>query len=161
MSRIETISAHKINLKRIGYVAPFDTSENYRLQVGDILFSNINSVEYIGNTAFVDKDYNLYHGMNLLRLIPFCDVVVPFYLYLLLNTNRMLNHFKTICNKAVSQASINQKELGKTIVRLPSLEKQKQICNIYRAMYSKLKTEEDVLSFYLEQKKYLLRQIFI
>ena len=84
MSRIETISAHNINLERIGYVAPFDASENYRLQVGDILFSNINSVEYIGNTAFIDKDYNLYHGMNLLRLIPFRNVVVPFYLYILL-----------------------------------------------------------------------------
>ena len=130
MSRIETISAHNINLERIGYVAPFDASENYRLQVGDILFSNINSVEYIGNTAFIDKDYNLYHGMNLLRLIPFRNVVVPFYLYILLNTNRMLKHFKTICNKAVSQASINQKELGKTIVMLPSLEKQKQVCNL-------------------------------
>ena len=103
VSRIETISAHNINLERIGYVAPFDASENYRLQVGDILFSNINSVEYIGNTAFIDKDYNLYHGMNLLRLIPFRNVVVPFYLYILLNTNRMLKHFKTICNKAVSQ----------------------------------------------------------
>ena len=102
VSRIETISAHNINLERIGYVAPFDASENYRLQVGDILFSNINSVEYIGNTAFIDKDYNLYHGMNLLRLIPFRNVVVPFYLYILLNTNRMLKHFKTICNKAVS-----------------------------------------------------------
>ena len=158
VSRIETISAHNINLERIGYVAPFDASENYRLQVGDILFSNINSVEYIGNTAFIDKDYNLYHGMNLLRLIPFRNVVVPFYLYILLNTNRMLKHFKTICNKAVSQASINQKELGKTIVMLPSLEKQKQVCNIYQAMYSKLKTEKDVLSFYQEQKRYLLRK---
>ena len=161
VSRIETISAHNINLERIGYVAPFDASENYRLQVGDILFSNINSVEYIGNTAFIDKDYNLYHGMNLLRLIPFRNVVVPFYLYILLNTNRMLKHFKTICNKAVSQASINQKELGKTIVMLPSLEKQKQVCNIYQAMYSKLKTEKDVLSFYQEQKMYLLRHMFI
>ena len=161
VSRIETISAHNINLERIGYVAPFDASKNYRLQVGDILFSNINSVEYIGNTAFIDKDYNLYHGMNLLRLIPFRNVVVPFYLYILLNTNRMLKHFKTICNKAVSQASINQKELGKTIVMLPSLEKQKQVCNIYQAMYSKLKTEKDVLSFYQEQKRYLLRHMFI
>ena len=161
VSRIETISAHNINLERIGYVAPFDASENYRLQVGDILFSNINSVEYIGNTAFIDKDYNLYHGMNLLRLIPFRNVVVPFYLYILLNTNRMLKHFRTICNKAVSQASINQKELGKTIVMLPSLEKQKQVCNIYQAMYSKLKTEKDVLSFYQEQKRYLLRHMFI
>ena len=59
VSRIETISGHKVNLERVGYVAPFESSENYKLQVGDILFSNINSVEYIGNTAFIDKDYEL------------------------------------------------------------------------------------------------------
>ena len=99
VSRIETISGHKVNMERVGYVAPFESSENYRLRVGDILFSNINSVEYIGNTAFIDKDYDLYHGMNLLRLTPNHMVVIPFYLYLLLNTNRMLNRFKAVCKK--------------------------------------------------------------
>ena len=54
VSRIETISGHKVNMERVGYVAPFESSENYRLRVGDILFSNINSVEYIGNTAVVE-----------------------------------------------------------------------------------------------------------
>ena len=98
VSRIETISGHKVNIERVGYVAPFESSDNYRLRVGDILFSNINSVEYIGNTAFIDKDYDLYHGMNLLRLIPNNMVVIPFYLYLLLNTNRMLNRFNPTCS---------------------------------------------------------------
>lgn len=42
-------------MERVGYVAPFESSGNYRLQIGDILFSNINSVEYIGNTAFIDN----------------------------------------------------------------------------------------------------------
>ena len=111
-------------MERVGYVAPFESSENYRLRVGDILFSNINSVEYIGNTAFIDKDYDLYHGMNLLRLTPNHMVVIPFYLYLLLNTNRMLNRFKAVCNKAVSQASINQTELGKTVVQIPPIKTQ-------------------------------------
>ena len=55
VSRIETISGHKVNVERVGYVAPFASSENYKLQIGDILFSNINSVEYIGNTAFKEK----------------------------------------------------------------------------------------------------------
>lgn len=161
VSRIETISGHKINIERVGYVIPFSTSENYKLQIGDILYSNINSVEYIGNTAFIDKDYNLYHGMNLLRLIPNDNIVVPFYLYLLLNTSKMLNHFKTICNKAVSQASINQTELGKTIIQLPTLERQIQICDIYQTLYSKIKAEEDCISLYHIQKQYLFRQMFI
>ena len=161
VSRIETISGHKVNLEREGYVAPFESSENYKLQVGDILFSNINSVEYIGNTAFIDKDYDLYHGMNLLRLTPNHMVVIPFYLYLLLNTNRMLNRFKTICNKAVSQASINQTELGKTVVQIPPTNTQKQICELYQALYTKLETESHTKSLFQNQKQYLLRQMFI
>ena len=161
VSRIETISGHKVNMERVGYVAPFESSENYRLQVGDILFSNINSVEYIGNTAFIDKDYDLYHGMNLLRLTPNHMVVIPFYLYLLLNTNRMLNRFKTICNKAVSQASINQTELGKTVVQIPPINTQEQICELYQALYTKLETESHTKSLFQNQKQYLLRQMFI
>ena len=161
VSRIETISGHKVNIKRVGYVAPFESSENYRLRVGDILFSNINSVEYIGNTAFIDKDYDLYHGMNLLRLTPNNMVVIPFYLYLLLNTNRMLNRFKTVCNKAVSQASINQTELGKTVVQIPDINAQKQICELYQALYDKLESEKYANSLFQKQKQYLLRQMFI
>ena len=161
VSRIETISGHKINMERIGYVAPFNSSENYKLRVGEILFSNINSVEYIGNTAFIDKDYDLYHGMNLLRLVPNVSVVMPFYLYLLLNTNKMINHFKTICNKAVSQASINQTELGKTVIQIPNLKAQKQICELYQAIYAKLESEKYADSLYQSQRQYLLRQMFI
>ena len=161
VSRIETISGHKVNMERVGYVAPFESSEKYRLRVGDILFSNINSVEYIGNTAFIDKDYDLYHGMNLLRLTPNNMVVIPFYLYLLLNTNRMLNHFKTVCNKAVSQASINQTELGKTVIQIPPIKTQKQICELYQALYTKLETASHTKSLFQKQKQYLLRQMFI
>ena len=161
VSRIETISGHKVNMERVGYVAPFESSENYRLRVGDILFSNINSVEYIGNTAFIDKDYDLYHGMNLLRLTPNNMVVIPFYLYLLLNTNRMLNRFKTVCNKAVSQASINQTELGKTVAQIPPINTQEQICELYQALYTKLEKESHTKSLFQNQKQYLLRQMFI
>ena len=161
VSRIETISGHKVNMERVGYVAPFESSENYRLRVGDILFSNINSIEYIGNTAFIDKDYDLYHGMNLLRLTPNNMVVIPFYLYLLLNTNRMLNRFKTVCNKAVSQASINQTELGKTVVQIPPINTQEQICELYQALYTKLETESHTKSLFQNQKQYMLRQMFI
>ena len=161
VSRIETISEHKVNMERVGYVAPFESSENYRLQIGDILFSNINSVEYIGNTAFIDKDYNLYHGMNLLRLIPKKELVIPFYLYLVLNTNRLLNHFKTVCNKAVSQASINQTELGKTIVLIPNLMNQNRICELFQTLYTKLEAERYFISLLQGQKQHLLRQMFI
>ena len=161
VSRIETISGHKVNMERVGYVTPFESSENYRLQIGDILFSNINSIEYIGNTAFINKDYSLYHGMNLLRLIPNKEVVMPFYMYLLLNTRKLLNHYKTICNKAVSQASINQTELGKTVVWIPELKNQRKICELFQTLYTKIESETSVISCLRKQKQYLLHQMFI
>ena len=97
VSRIETISKHCIDIQRIGYVECIP--ESYRLNVGNILFSNINSIQYIGNTAYLDKDYGLYHGMNLLRIIPNTTIVRPRFLHLLLCTDWAINHFQTICNK--------------------------------------------------------------
>lgn len=98
VSRIETISKHCIDIQRIGYVECIP--ESYRLNVGNILFSNINSIQYIGNTAYLDKDYGLYHGMNLLRIIPNTTIVRPRFLHLLLCTDWAINHFQTIFNKS-------------------------------------------------------------
>lgn len=86
---------------------------------------------------------------------------MPFYLYLVLNTNRLLNHFKTVCNKAVSQASINQTELGKTIVRIPNLMNQNRICELFQTLYTKLEAERYFISLLQDQKQHLLRQMFI
>ena len=160
VSRIETISKHCINLDKVGYVKPFDSSADFKLHIGDILFSNINSVQYIGNTAFVDREYDLYHGMNLLRLIP-RKIVEPFYVFLLLNTAKYKIHFQSICNKAISQASINQTELGKTVIHIPDLLYQKQICKLYNSLYNKKNIENLYLQALKQQKNHLLRQMVI
>ena len=160
VSRIETISKHCINLDKVGYVKPFDSSADFKLHIGDILFSNINSVQYIGNTAFVDREYDLYHGMNLLRLIP-RKIVEPFYVFLLLNTAKYKIHFQSICNKAISQASINQTELGKIVIHIPDLLYQKQICQLYNSLYNKKNIENLYLQALKQQKNHLLRQMVI
>lgn len=159
VSRIETISKHHIDMLRVGYVQ--DIPSEYKLSIGDILFSNINSVQYIGNTAFVDKEYDLYHGMNLLRIIPKTSLVIPRFLHLLLCTNRAIKHFQTICNKAVSQASINQTSLGKTIFHIPPLSFQEQICNIFECIEQRLNLEVDYHKRVQSQKTFLLREMFI
>ena len=159
VSRIETISNHCINMSRIGFVK--EIPQEYKLSVGDILFSNINSVQYIGNTAFIDKDYGLYHGMNLLRIVPDSRIVFPRFIHLLLCSERLLRHFQSICNKAVSQASINQTSLGKTIMTIPSYKEQQQICCIIESVERKLDIETRLLKMLQYQKQYLLRQMFI
>ena len=159
VSRIETISKHCVDMSRIGYVK--DIPQEYKLNVGDILFSNINSVQYIGNTAFIDKDYGLYHGMNLLRIIPNSNIVFPRFIHLLLCTDRLLRHFQSVCNKAVSQASINQTSLGKTIISIPSYGEQQHICRIIGSIERKLDIEINLLKMLQNQKQYLLRQMFV
>ena len=159
VSRIETISKHCIDMQRIGYVE--NIPENYKLNVGDIIFSNINSVQYIGNTAYIDKDYGLYHGMNLLRIIPNTTIVRPLFLHLLLCTDWAINYFQTICNKAVSQASINQTELGKSRFPIPPIPVQQQICSMFELTERKLDNEQEYISCLQQQKRYLLQEMFI
>lgn len=159
VSRIETISKHCVDIQRIGYVEYIP--ESYKLNVGDILFSNINSVQYIGNTAYFDKDYGLYHGMNLLRIIPNTTIVRPRFLHLLLCTDWAINHFQTICNKAVSQASINQTVLGKSRLPIPPMSVQQQICSMFELTEKKLDNEEKYRSYLQQQKWYLLQEMFI
>ena len=158
VSRIETISKHCIDMSRVGYVK--EIPSEYKMNVGDILFSNINSVQYIGNTAYVDKEYNLYHGMNLLRIIPNTSVVASRFLHLLLCANKTIRHFQTICNKAVSQASINQASLGKTKLHIPSMVTQKQICAVFECIESRLNLENYYRKQLRQQKSFLLRQMF-
>ena len=159
VSRIETISKHCIDIQRIGYVECIP--ESYRLNVGNILFSNINSIQYIGNTAYLDKDYGLYHGMNLLRIIPNTTIVRPRFLHLLLCTDWAINHFQTICNKAVSQASINQTALGKSRFPIPPMSVQQQICSMFELTERKLDNEQEYISCLQQQKRYLLQKMFI
>lgn len=159
VSRIETISKHCIDIQRIGYVECIP--ESYRLNVGNILFSNIKSIQYIGNTAYLDKDYGLYHGMNLLRIIPNTTIVRPRFLHLLLCTDWAINHFQTICNKAVSQASINQTALGKSRFPIPPMSVQQQICSMFELTERKLDNEQEYISCLQQQKRYLLQKMFI
>jgi type I restriction enzyme S subunit len=121
VTRIETISTNKINLGKVGHVNTTQDIQEYKLRVGDMLFSNINSPSQIGRTVYVDKDYNLYHGMNLLR-IQVNESNNSKYLLYVMRSNKYKQYFERICNKAVNQASINQTELKKTKKTIPTLK---------------------------------------
>ncbi len=116
VTRIETIADQRIDLSKVGYVITTEDLSEHRLEIGDILFSNINSIAHIGKTAFVDQDYDLYHGMNLLRLVVDRSANCPAFVFRLVNTESVRSSIRARANKAVNQASINQTELGKTVV---------------------------------------------
>ena len=119
VTRIETIANNNVNLNKVGRVKTDQDITSYRLRIGDILFSNINSMPHIGKSVFINRDFDLYHGMNLLRIQTFSNVIHSQFLYYWLNTEMVRASIRERANKAVNQASINQTELGKTIVLLP------------------------------------------
>lgn len=160
VTRIETISDTYININRVGFIDTSVNIEGYKLKIGDMLFSNINSVKHIGKIAYVDKDYNLYHGMNLLK-IRINDKNNSKYMYYVLTSIKYKSHFEKICNQAVNQASINQSELKKTTMHLPYLEEQTKIADFLTSIDDKITQVTAMLKQIQQYKKSLLQQMFI
>ncbi|MFQ2722845.1 restriction endonuclease subunit S [Aeromonas caviae] len=105
ISRIETISTGEINHDKVGFVEFVDALHHYRLNVGDILFSHINSLPMVGNIAQFCSKIPLYHGMNLLRLQPSAKVESR-YLYWWLKSTFSRQSVESLAKPAINQASI-------------------------------------------------------
>lgn len=160
VTRIETISNGSIDMNKLGYVETTKDMSTYKLLKGDILFSNINSVSHIGKTAYVNENLDIYHGMNLLRL-KVLTTTEPRFLYYFLNRTSIREYMKSICNQAVSQASINQTSLGKTKVLLPSLKEQTKIANFLSSIDAKINLVTEQIDKCEVWKKGLLREMFV
>ena len=134
LTRIETISTGEINYKRVGF-SNENPGESYRLAKGDLLYSNINSIPYIGNVAKYNGEQVLYHGINLLRL--HCgDGISSDFLFHELKTKTRRRWAQARANQAVSQASINQSLLSQLPISCGQLQEQCQIANYFNNLDS-------------------------
>lgn len=130
VSRIETIWNSRIDWERVRHIAKPTTEllDEYKLQLGDLLFSHINSDTHLGKTAiYTDSTDVLLHGMNLMLLRPNKAAIVPAYLHYLCMHYRAAGTFIGIAQHAVNQSSINQAKLKLVSAPLPPLAEQKRI----------------------------------
>jgi type I restriction enzyme S subunit len=160
VTRIETISAGTIDLAKVGLIQTSEDISAYRLRVGDILLSNINSVAHIGKSVFVDRDYDLYHGMNLLRLEVNANQHDPKFIFYAINTDWIRASLRERANKAVNQASINQTELGKTEVSLPLRPEQQKIAECLSSVDELITAQARKVDTLKTHKKGLMQQLF-
>lgn len=133
VTRIETISDGKINYNKVGYVNYFTNIENYKLLKNDILFSNINSLEMIGNIALYKGEKILYNGMNLLR-ISAKKTVNPIWLFYFFKSFYFSEKVKSLAKHAINQVSISVGRLSQIPIIIP------------------LKNEQDAIAGYLDRK---------
>lgn len=161
VTRIETISDGTIDMTKVGYIHQEDCDPKYILNYGDILFSHINSVAHIGKIAQVRKKELLVHGMNLLRLQPNAEGLNSIFLYYCLTLPSSKKWFERVCNKAVNQASINQTELAKTILKFPHPDEQSKIADFLSAIDDKITLATRELTAARAFKRGLLQQMFV
>lgn len=136
ISRIETIANADVNPDKVGYsVLTNEQKKRYKLQNGDILFSHINSVIHVGKTAYINDDYDLYHGVNLL-LFRSSDDVDPRFLEYFLKKLFIFGYWETRCKRSVNQASVNQTDIKGVPFNYPSLPEQKRIVAILDEVFA-------------------------
>lgn len=150
ITRIETISDGTIAPSRVRWIDPEpELLAEFRLEVGDILFSHINSIPHIGKTAlYKGSPEILIHGINLLRLRCRSDAVEPAWLICLLKHHLTRTYFRTRCKPAVNQASLNQQDIQRLRMYLPPQLLQRKfvrllmgieaLCNVQRVGLCKL-----------------------
>ncbi|TYB90006.1 MAG: hypothetical protein FXF54_09360 [Kosmotoga sp.] len=163
VTRIETISTGKINLKKVGYVnnISLEKIDKYKLKKGDILFSHINSEPYLGNSAiYYREDYVVLHGMNLLMIRVNKDKLVPYFLNFLFNHYRKKRNFIKLASRAVNQSSINQGKLKQLLIPLPPLEEQKKIAGVLSAVQDAIEKTEAVIQATKDLKKSMMKHLF-
>ncbi|HEM2780676.1 TPA: restriction endonuclease subunit S [Streptococcus suis] len=160
LTRIETISEGKVDVSRTGFSNELP-DEKYRLNFGDILFSNINSLVHIGKVAIFNTMEEVFHGINLLRLVPNKDLINPYFIYYQLVTESKKNWSKAHANQAVNQASINQTSLSTQKISISSLPEQEAIGTFFQTLDQEITQVEVKLASLKEMKKTLLRKLFV
>lgn len=158
VTRIETISTGKINPEKLGSCEECD--EKYLLKPGDILYSNINSLAYLGNTAiYKNSSEKIYHGMNLLCIRPKSDAIDADYLFAFLNSEAARKFVKYNAQRAVNQCSIKVSDVRNMRIPLPCMEEQQKIGSFLAEIDKEIEIQKEFIKTYAEGKKRMMMEL--
>ncbi|WP_323954324.1 restriction endonuclease subunit S [Aeromonas caviae] len=157
VTRIETIATGYVDVGRTGVAVRESIHESYRVLRGDILYSHINSIDHIGKVARFDDDIELFHGINLILIRT--SAVNSLWLFKLLSGEEARKWARQVAKQAVSQASINTKELKGLLLAVPSTQEQTTIATILSDMDSELTALEQKLTKARDVKQGMMQQL--
>jgi len=157
VTRIETIATGYVDVGRTGVAVRESIHESYRVLRGDILYSHINSIDHIGKVARFDDDIELFHGINLILIRT--SAVNSLWLFKLLSGEEARKWARQVAKQAVSQASINTKDLKGLLLAVPSTQEQTAIATILSDMDSELTALEQKLAKARDVKQGMMQQL--
>lgn len=163
VTRIETISDDCIDADKVGHVDALTTDKikKYRLRLGDILVSHINSEPQLGRAVIYDGNPEfLLHGMNLLRMQADKQKLDPFFLNLIFRFYRDHGVFIALASRSVGQASINQSRMKSLVIPLPPLPEQRSIAHILHTIQEAKFTRKHKMALERERKAALMDFLF-
>ena len=99
--------------------------EKYTVRNSDLIINRVNSIEYLGKCALVeDLTGNAVFESNIMRCCLIDDVVSKAYVAAYLASREGRNQLCKNAKHAVNQASINQTDVGNTLVPITFMEEQ-------------------------------------
>ena len=163
ITRIETISKGTIDFNKLGYanISKIEKYKEWLLKKGDILISHINSEKHLGKSAiYLDNNYDIIHGMNLLCIRVIDKKVFPEYLQLFFKTNQYKKQIKKITKKSVNQASFSVNDFKEILITVPDLNIQEKIIKKIKVLEKILENNKLKLDYLSELTKSLFTRMF-
>lgn len=124
-----------------------------------ILNDKTSSGNIIGRTLLIDKDNTYIYNQRSQRLICNTKIIIPSFLYFLLNSDFRKNIIKKV--QGATQIYINYSTIEVMHLNIPCLEEQTKIADFLSAFDRKLENQKTQLEHWQQIKKGLLQQMFV
>lgn len=135
----------KISLEGIKHITASEKElARYSLAVGDVVFNNTNSEEWVGKTAVFDQEGEYVFSNHMTRLRAHRDLVCPEYLAGYLQLLWSMGYAKTRAKRWVSQAGIESDTLASFKLPLPTLPEQQRIVDVLRQADAVAKAKQSI-----------------
>jgi type I restriction enzyme S subunit len=99
----------------------------YKLEYGDILFNNTNSVALVGKSAIFTKPEICLYSNHLTRLRPKKKEVLSEWILFYLRARWLKGDFRRLSNKWINQAAVHKEKIKDLEIPMPPLDVQFEI----------------------------------
>ncbi len=139
-----------------------ETSKTNILEKEDVLFNNTNSQELVGKTAYFEEEGIFLHSNHITIIRVNKEIILPKYLWILLNIYQKRKIFFNICTNWNNQSGVGIDRLLSLKIPVPNLETQQTIISIFEKAHSlKRANEEKAKELLASIDDYLLAELRI